>query len=291
MNTPFNFRLITLLAGIILCLGADMATAQIEVAPTRVILSMRERSQEINVSNTSEDQVEVTADLGFKLIRTDSLGEQTLDSALSPEEQARSGRSWVKIFPRRFTLAPHTSRLVRVMVTIPDSVGAGEYWARLIVSGTPVNSTLPVDMDSTLGIETDITMRMELDLPIIIRKGSIETGVRFDGLQARNDNGTPLLLLDLQRTGNSAYRGTLNAVLRDNSGSTVTEASEQYTAEFGLRKIIRLPRLSDGSYTVDIVSQSTKRGGANDAVIPAADVTRSYSLNVNGSLITVAAKD
>lgn len=291
MKTHRPYRFIPLLLGILLCAADGIATAQIEVAPTRVILTMREHSQEVNVTNTSDNQVEVNAELGFKLIRTDSLGEQTLDAPRTPEEQMRSGRDWVKIFPRRFTLAPRSSRLIRVLVTIPDSAGAGEYWARLIVAGTPVNSMLPVDLDSAAGIETDIRMRMELDLPIIIRKGSLETGIRFNAVQAQNDSPNALLLLDLQRTGNSAYRGTLHAVLRDAGGDTVTSTSDQYTAEFNLRKAIRLPRLADGSYTLEIESQSVKRGGANDAVIPAPDVARRYALDVSGDRILVAAKE
>lgn len=279
------------LVGMFLCTLMNVASAQIEVAPTRVILTMRERSQEINVSNPSDNQVEVNADLGFKLIRTDSLGSQTLDSARTAEEASRSGRNWVKIFPRRFTLAPRSSRLVRVMVTIPDSAATGEYWARLIVAGTPLNSTLPVDLDSAQGIETNISMRMELDLPIIIRKGNVETGIALEGLQGRQTPENTVLLVDTRRTGNSAYRGTVNAVVRDGSGSEIASVSEQYTTEFALRKALRLPRLSNGTYTVRVESQSVKLGGANEAVIPAPTVAATYTLAVNGSAIEVRSKE
>lgn len=291
MNTRYFSRYISFLLPLLLCMAAGEAIAQVEVAPTRVIVTMRERSQEINVTNTSEGPVEVNTDLGFKLIRTDSLGLQTLDTARTPAEMSRSGRGWIKIFPRRFTLPPRGSRIVRVMVTIPDTAGTGEYWARLIVTGTPVSSTVPVDFDPAQGIETSITMRMELDLPVIIRKGNVETGIDFQGLRAHSLPDATLLVLDMQRTGNSAYRGTLNAVLRDNSGNEIAQASEQYTAEFSLHKSIRFPRLADGTYTVAIESQSTKRGGANDAVIPAPNVARSYTLHVAGEKITIAAKE
>ncbi len=280
-----------LLVGIILCSLAGSARAQIEVAPTRIIVTMRERSQEINVSNTSDGQVEVSTDLGFKLIRTDSLGIQTLESTGTPEELSRSGESWVKIFPRRFTLAPRSSRLVRVMVMIPDSAAPGEYWARLIVAGTPLTTTIPVDLDSAQGIQTSISMRMELDLPVIIRKGTIETGIMLDRLEARQNAENTLLLVDARRLGNSAYRGTINALVRDGSGAEVANASEQYTAEFAIRKAIRLPRLSDGTYAITLESQSSKRGGANDAVIPAPTVTRDYTMVVAGESINITSKD
>jgi hypothetical protein len=231
--------------------------------------------------------VEVTTELGFKVIHSDSLGSVTLDSGRTSEQNAHSGKEWLKVFPRRFTLAPRTSRIVRVMVTVPDVAPEGEFWARLIVSGTPVNSSMKVDVDSVQGIETSLAMRMELDLPVIIRKGNVETGIAFDGMQGRISGENTLLLVDMRRTGNSAYRGTLKATVRDAQGSAVAQASEQFTAEFTLRKGIILPRLSDGTYTVELESESVKKGGANEAVIPAPTVKQGYKLTVSGSRLDV----
>ena len=281
-----SIRLLSLVA-ILFAALPGRAAAQIEVAPTRVILSMRERSQEVNVTNTSESAVEVTTELGFKVIRHDSLGGITLDSGKTAEETARSGKEWLKVFPRRFTLAPRTSRIVRVMVTIPDAAPEGEFWARLIVSGTPVNSSMKIDGDSAQGIETSLAMRMELDLPVIIRKGNVETGIAFDGMQARMNGENTLLLVDMHRTGNSAYRGTLKGVLRDSRGAVAAETGEQFTAEFSLRRTLLLPRVPDGSYTLELEAESVKKGGANEAVIPAPTARQQYRLTVNGSTINV----
>lgn len=269
------------------CFAQSAASAQIEVAPTRVMLSMRERSQEVNVTNPSDNAVEVNTELGYKLIRSDSLGFLSLDSASNAVEQGKSGRDWLKIFPRRFTLAPRTSRLVRVLVTIPDGVDEGEYWGRLLVTGTPVGATVPVEGDSAQGIETKLTMRMQLDLPIIIRKGEISTGIEFAGAHARSINDTAMVFLDLNRTGNSAYRGTVSATLRNASGAEVARVDQQFTAEFKLRMCLRFPHLADGDYTLDVEAKSVKKGGANDAVIPAPTVRRSYRVSKSSSSITI----
>jgi hypothetical protein len=285
----FHIRILALVAlGFTL---AQTATAQIEVAPTRVILSMRDRSHEVSVNNPSDNAVEVNTELGYRLIRFDSLGSLGLDSARTPQEASRSGRDWLKIFPRRFTLAPHTSRLVRVMVTIPDGVDEGEYWARLIVTGTPMGATVPVDADSTQGIDTRLTMRMQLDLPVIIRKGESSTGITLDGVQGRKINDTTIVLVDMNRSGNSAYRGTLRTVIHAADGAEIARAEQQFTAEFALRLGFRFPRLADGNYTLDVESESVKKGGANDAVIPAPTVTKHYSLVQSTSTTTIAPID
>lgn len=281
-----SIRLLPLLT--LACVTLNTAIAQIEVAPTRVILSMRERSQEVSVNNPSDNQVEVNSELGYRLIRFDSLGRLSLDSARTPEEVAKSGRDWLKIFPRRFTLAPHTSRLVRVMVTIPEGVGEGEYWARLAITGTPIGATVPIEGDSTQGIDTRLTMRMQLDLPVIIRKGEISTGITLDTIGARQVKDTTLLLLGMNRTGNSAYRGTLTAIIHGADGAEAAREQQQFTAEFGLRLGLRFPHLANGSYTLDVAAESIKKGGANEAVIPAPTVSKHYRMTKAGDSITIS---
>jgi hypothetical protein len=280
-----HIRILPLLA--FACMLANTAAAQIEVAPTRVILSMRDRSQEVSVNNPSDNAVEVNTELGYRLIRFDSLGNLSLDTARTAEEASRSGRDWVKIFPRRFTLAPHTSRLVRVMVTIPDGVNEGEYWGRLVVTGTPVGASVPVDGDSTQGIDTRLTMRMQLDLPIIIRKGEATTGLIFNGIAGRRIKDTALVLMDMSRSGNSAYRGTVTAIVREPGGREVARVEQQFTAEFSLRLGLRIPHLLNGEYTLELEAQSVKKGGASEAVIPAPTVDKYYKLIATDGSISI----
>ncbi len=279
---------ITLLAFLSL---ASAVVAQVEVAPTRVILTMRERSKEVNVSNTTDSPLEVDVQLGFKLITSDSAGVQGIDSVGTPEQRTRSAREWLKAFPRRFTLDPRSSRTVRVLATIPDAAEEGEYWARLIVAGTPVAGSVPVDGDTAQGIATNLVMRLELDFPVIVRKGNPSTGIEFNGLQVRRSAAETIALLDMTRTGNSAYRGTLFATLKNASGAEVARLEEQFTTEFRFRKALRFPSLPDGNYLLELESRTVKKGSANDAVIPSTDVRKSYALAVSGSSVTVTMKD
>lgn len=290
MKNAHTFRTLVAILAAIIAVGSS-AIAQIEVAPTRVMLTMRERSREVNVSNTTDGPMEVDIRLGFKLISTDSLGMQGLDSVGTPEGRQKSCENWLKIFPRRFTLAPRSSRVIRVLVTIPDGVSDGEYWARLIVGGVPVAGSVPVDGDSTEGIQTNLMMRLELDLPVIVRKGDVSTGIAFDALQLRKGDGEILGLLDMNRTGNSAYRGTLDVTLRSAAGKEVATIQDQYTAEFGFRKALHFPPLPDGDYLLTIESQSVKKGSAVDAVIPAEPVRKDYAFTVDGPNITITRQD
>lgn len=278
-----------LLIVLLLVAAADTdLMAQVEVAPTRVILSMRERAREIKVINPTETPMEVEAFLDFQLIRSDSLGAVTLDSARTPEELARSCEGWLKVFPRRFILMPHTARSIRVLVQPPDSIVEGEYWGRLVVGSLPVERETFDPADTAAGIQTNLTMRLELSLPVIFRKGVAETGVEVKGAQVKRVGDAMFALFDLQRRGNSAWRGTIFVNLRSADGMLIEKFEQQLTAEFDLRNAVRLPTLADGNYTVQVELESIKKGSANDAVIPAEKVMRYYRLAVAGNITRLA---
>lgn len=272
----------------LLPLVAGVATAQFAVSPTRVLLDGRARSSVVNVTNTSTSVLEVTTDVGFKLIRSDEHGNVTLDTAATPSELERSCREWLRVYPRRFTLAPGATRPVRVLVEAPGGVGDGEYWGRLMVAGTAVSGASITANDTSNGITTSISPRLLLDMPVIYRAGIVETGITLKGLRAeRSPSGGLNLVVDLARGGNSAYRGTLSATIADESGTTVASVSEQFTAEFSLSKLLPMGSIPDGFYAVTLESRSEKKGSAIDAVIPAPTVNRTGRLSVKGNIIDI----
>jgi P pilus assembly chaperone PapD len=268
-----------------------IAGAQIEVAPTRVLVNLRQRSQEVTVYNPTTDPVEVTTDLGFKLIRSDSLGRVTLESGVADSESARSCKDWVRIFPRRFMVPPGTSRSVRILLVPPDSLSDGEYWGRAIFGCTPMKTVLDEPSDTATAIRTSLTMRVEFDIPIVFRMGAPSTGIDFLNFSATSTAKGALGLIDLKRLGNSAYRGTLAWSLRDADGREIAKADDQYTVEFTLRKGLALPRLAPGAYTIEVESKSVKKGAANDVVIAAPTVRKVYAMNVSAAGIQTAVKE
>ena len=169
-----------------------------------------------------------------------------------------------------------------------DSAADGEYWGRVIVTSTPVAAIPTSGADTVNGIQTNLSMRLQLDLPVIIRKGTTETGIVINGARAHADAEGTLVLLDMKRVGNSAYRGTLTGVLKRTDGSEVAHIEEQYTTEFSLRKRLRFPKLADGTYALTVESQGVKKGGANEAVLQAPPLNKAYELTVAGDRISIA---
>lgn len=264
-------------------------SAQISVAPPRILINPGERSYEMMVENSADVPVTVTASLGFQLMRTDSAGIVSLDTmARTGEESLKSCRDWIKISPKKFTIPVKGSRTVRVIASVPPTAADGEYWGRLILLSQRVLPPEALKITDGDSIKTEITVALELNLPIIVRKGAIETGIELQSISARQDTNGCRLLVDTHRSGNSAYRGTLFATVKSADGSSIATAREPFTTEFELRQALKLPRLNDGNYTVDLECRSVKGGTAADAVIPAATVNRSYELHIAGERVELS---
>lgn len=274
---------------ILLCCFFETGYAQVQVSPTRVMLGMHDCSEQVNVLNSTFETVEITVGLDFRLIRSDSNGRISISATVNDVERERSCAEWLKIFPRRFSLAPGESRSVRILAIPPASIEGGEYWGRLIVGSVPV-SLRPAAADVSQAIETKLTMRIELDIPIVFRKGNVETGIEFQAISASTNSVGTVVLVDLHRLGNSAYRGTLNAMLSAADGTEIIRLGEQFTAEFGLRKALRFPVLSAGRYSLKLESVTVKKAGANDAVINAPTVWRVYDFDVATSGIQISSR-
>lgn len=278
MRSPIPLLLCTV--GMLLCWS--IAGAQTSVSPTRVMVSARDKSSEVSVSNPNSYPIEIEASFGFLVMRSDSNGTMLLDSNnLSPDESAKSCEGWMKVSPRRFILGPNTSKVVRVLVAAPPAISDGEYWGRLKFTSQPL---LPATRIDTTGLEfgTVITLLLATDIPVLYRKGRLATGIDFDVAGVRVDSSRARVLVDTRRLGNSAYRGTFFGVLRNADGVEIARVEEQFTTEFVLRKALDFRIPGDGSYHLTLECRSVRTGLAADVAIPAETRVKEYLLTIAG---------
>lgn len=283
MNSPCTMKC-SLRLVLLLVLVTAGAQAQVNIYPKRVMVSNSQRSSDVLVSNTGVAPVEISAKALFAIIRSDSLGNTYFDSTGSDAEMARSCHGWAKVFPKQFTLLPGEERTVRVIMTPPASLGDGEYRARLMISSAVVEPPLTPEANDTAVVITDVRLRIHSSLPLIFRKGKVETGIAITSLAARHvDSNLSLVVADLGVTGNSAYRGTVQAVLRSADGSRLDTASEQVTVELNRRQALPFRRIAEGTYRLDVSSRAVFTGTAMESVLAAPPVEQSYDLVVSRS--------
>jgi len=299
----FSLRFFSTIALTLLATAATRAQL-ISVAPMRVVINSGERSTEVMVKNTSSEPVQVTTDLAFKAVRSDANGNTYLDSNMTAEEKQKSCDSWLKVFPKKFTLEPNSSRTVRVVAMPSDGTPDGEYWSRLILSSQRVQSSRALSAtDTANGISAQVNMIASLGVPVSVRKGSLETGIEIGDIRAicdtagikgamgniiPNDSGV-VMIVAAKRTGNTAYRGTMTATVTRPDGSVVATSDKKFSALWDMRLRVKLPRITDGSYLVALESKTESNGSTAEAIVPAPPVKKTYRMQVSGLNVALSA--
>jgi P pilus assembly chaperone PapD len=210
------------LAGLVLLLGlAATASAQgVVVAPHAVFVDARTRSASVTLYNPGTEPAEVSISSFFGYPVTDSLGQFMLAQPDSVLPSMPSAAGWIEAFPRRMTIAPLQRQTVRLLARPPQGLPDGEYWSRLVISAK--GGSLPVTgVDSASNISIGLALELRTIIPLIYRKGKLETGIAVSHLRATHVGDSVVVRARLERTGSSAYLGTARGSLVDEKGATM----------------------------------------------------------------------
>lgn len=134
----------------------------------------------------------------------------------------RSNANWISITPSFLTLPPRSSSVVSYTVAVPpDSFPtlAGTFWSMImvegIVPGSPESSTQPKEKQE-MGLAQTIRYGIQIATTIA------ETGkynVRFVNAELkRNESGDPVLVVDIENTGDLFMRPDVYVELFDAAG-------------------------------------------------------------------------
>lgn len=285
-----TLRLGILFLALILTSALTIKAQVVEVDPTRPVIYSRARSIEVNITNPGTKAVDVSIGFEYGVSRYDSMGEVSLISdSLTSEELSRDCSSWLKVFPRRMVLPARGSRTIRIISTIPQGTADGEYWARLLLACELQNATIEIPSLDTNNADVALGTAMStiVSLPLAVRVGKFDTGVSIETVTAAVDTtGKSLLLCDLRREGNSPYRGTLEATIKQSPETEIAKLSTGITVEFNARVPLKLPKMADGTYKLDLNVLSVRGGSYTDIIINAPTIKKSYTMTVSGSAVS-----
>lgn len=268
---------------------SEYGMSQAQLDPPRPVLTSRARSIEVNISNPSAQPMEVLINTEFTVIRTDSMGRIAIvGSDLDEQERSRDCSSWLKVFPRRLVLPGTSSRTVRILASIPQNAPEGEYWTRLNLDCTPMEAPAELPKLDSGDVALGVSMTSVLSTPVLVRVGTIATGMEISEVHGVLDSAQLTLVCDLKRMGNSPYRGTVMANVYGPDGTQVASSLAETTVEFMTRTPIVLPALSDGSYRVELAATSIRKGSMSEIVVPADEVKREYTMVVSGLTVSLS---
>lgn len=205
-----------LLGALVLLLPLGHASAQLMVHPTRVVLEGKQRTGQLEVINNSNEPTSYRISIVNRRMGVN--GEFSDATTAQPGEQFAD--SMLRYSPRRVSLAPGASQVIRIMARKPANLPAGEYRSHLLFSkqGEPAGPNT-VEPPTQTDIAVTLTALVGVSIPVIVREGETAATVTLGDLAlTRSATGQPMVAGVLRRSGNRSVYGDLTASFTPRGG-------------------------------------------------------------------------
>lgn len=230
MTQRANDFLKALLAGITLFAASAPAqsAADLNISPKRLVFSGATRSATVYVFNRGDEPATYSIELVGRVMQPD--GQIVAVADVAPDSAAATAAARLKdakpvlsFSPRRVTLAPGQSQVIRVRVLAPAELPAGEYRSHLTVTTLPPEDTgLTAEQAAEVGegqVAVRVVSLLSLSIPLIVRKDAtagtagIESLAVLAGTEGAADAPPASVGFDLTRQGEGSVFGNLEVTL------------------------------------------------------------------------------
>lgn len=195
---------------------ANMAHAEILIAPTRVVLDPSERSTELVVVNKGSEETAFRLSVENRRMMPDG-SMQAADEAAPDELFAKD---MVRFSPRRIILQPGERQTVRVSMRLPAGLEDGEYRSHLRLQGAPISAGRTLQ-SATSEAGDDLSIQLiairSITIPVIFRTGNLQASAAIEGLslQPSQVEDETLLVAKLSRDGTRSTYGDIRLFTED----------------------------------------------------------------------------
>ncbi len=267
-------------AGLVAALGVLPAVIEaVWVAPTAVFMDERTKSTTVTVGNSGDSPEDATVDLQFGFLDADSAGTPYIRFVDDPGPEFPSAAAWIRAFPLRMHLEPHTRQVVRLLARPPADLPDGEYWTRLIVTGrgSPMHAATT---DSA--VQAAVSVQIRLVASVTYRKGPVTTGVSIRGIHVEAEGDSLTVWARLGREGNAAYLGTADVEVVDGRDKVDRKYSAGLAVFYPMTRRLSFPldSLEQGDYRVRFRLRAERPDLPSDRVLPAPSVMDSAAIRV-----------
>lgn len=195
-----------------------LAQGNLLVTPKRVVFEGLKRSEELNLANVGSDSA--TYMISFIQIRMKEDG--SVETITEPDSAQNFADKYLRVFPRRVTLAPNEAQTVKVQVTKTNELSPGEYRSHLYFRAVPNEKPLgekELVKDSSISVK--LIPIFGISLPIIIRQGESNAKLSFSDVSFKvAPDSTPVLNVSFNRTGNMSLYGDIIVNYISSNGKT-----------------------------------------------------------------------
>jgi P pilus assembly chaperone PapD len=206
INKLFVFLLLT---GVTVLLAPMLASADLMLYPTRIVLEKNQRASQLELINNGKDTV--TYRIGLVNYRMSETGEIATVDTPAPGEQFAD--KMLRFSPRQVTLPPGASQTIRIMVRKPAGLPAGEYRSHLKIEKLPdPKGQASIEKQKPTGeneIGVVLTPLIGASIPVIVRNGETTATVALSNLELEKpaEGQGPVLSMQMERKGNRSVFG------------------------------------------------------------------------------------
>lgn len=276
------FFTVLTITGILLLLPIALP-AQIQLIPTTIVLD-RAGVGTVMIINTANEPREISISTDFKYNVSNDTGQSVGAGDFSELEMFDISKNLL-IYPPRFVLGGGERRDVRVQHRMGPGMQDGGYFSRFMVKAEPMaRDAVQEDNPETIGVQLNYVFVQ--DIPLYHFYGNATTGIVINEMQVIEDEEDPehiLFLFDMDKTGNSPYRGSVDIVIHNGEGEVIKEDNKQ-VGLFTDRKIglkISKERFRTGqTFTADFTFKTRRSTSAPQDLIQAPDIVWSAEFDV-----------
>ena len=195
------------------------ASAELLIAPTRVVLDRSDRSTELVVVNKGAEEAAFRISIENRRMNLDGSMEEVTE-AIDDELFAKD---FIRYSPRRIVLKPGERQTVRVSARLNGDMAEGEYRSHLRLQGAPLSAGRTLQ-SATSTDSGDLSIQLiairSITIPVIMRLGQLDADVDIESinLQENDAEDETLLVARMTRTGSRSTYGDIKIYAPDQVG-------------------------------------------------------------------------
>jgi fimbrial chaperone protein len=202
-----KYRFLLLLLLVNFC---TQVSANLLVSPTRVIFEGRDRTKDIVLINTTNDERSYRIGWEEKAVNQ---GGRYIDITEGKTNSAAS--SYIRYSPRQVTLKPGERQIVKLMLRRKNSMDRPEYRSHIMFTALPLIKNQK-DL-SAEGVSLKVNILTSYSLPVMIRTATPDITVKIENITIKRENeAQPVIQVELSKTGVFSATGNINVYFRAN---------------------------------------------------------------------------
>ena len=194
------------------------ARAELMLHPTRIVFDKNARAAQIELINSGSKP----ASSRISLVNRRMTEAGKFEAAETAQEGERFADAMLRYSPRQVTLQPGTAQTVRVMLRKPADLADGEYRSHLQFDKLPdVEGSASIENQGAgaTGIGVMMTALVGASVPVIVRHGAVDAGVKLGELALSRGEATgPMLAMLFEREGSSSVYGDVSVTFTPRNG-------------------------------------------------------------------------